>query len=138
VTPLQALTATLRGEGGLLAATVAEAPDAAPGDERAFILEAIREGYLQHYGTGRVVRPEDPDLALLAGDRLYALGLERLAALGDLAAVVELADIISLSAQAHAEDDPERAAAVWEAGATALRQGPTPDHEAAKRRWRGA
>jgi hypothetical protein len=52
--------------------------------------------------------------------------------------VAELADIISLSAQAHAEDDPARAAAVWEAGAVALREGPTPDHEAAKRRWRGA
>jgi hypothetical protein len=136
--PLQALAATLREDGGLLAATVTEAPDAPAGDERAFILEAIREGYLQHYGTGRVVRPEDPDLALLAGDRLYALGLERLAALGDLAAVAELADIISLSAQAHAEDDPARAAAVWEAGAAALQAGPTPDHEAAKRRWRGA
>jgi hypothetical protein len=132
------LAAALRGEGGLLAATVTDAPTGPPGDELDFIVEAIREGYLQHYGAGRVVRPEDPDLALLAGDRLYALGLERLAALGDLAAVAELADIISLSAQAHAEDDPGRAKAVWEAGAAALRAGPTPDHEAAKRRWRGA
>ncbi len=136
--PLQTLAATLRAEGGLLAATVAEPPDAPPGDAYALILEAIREGYLEHYGSGRVVRPDDPDLALLAGDRLYALGLERLAALGDLAAVAELADVISLSAQAHAEGDPARAAAVWEAGAAALREGPTPDHEAAKRRWRGA
>jgi hypothetical protein len=135
---LAELAATLRAEGGLLAATVGDPPDAAPGDAYDFILEAIREGYLEHYGTGRVVRPEDPDLALLAGDRLYALGLERLAALGDLAAVAELADIISLSAQAHAEGDPKRAAAVWKAGATALREGPTPDHEAAKRRWRDA
>ena len=38
----------------------------------------------------------DPDLALLAGDRLYALGLERLVALGDLEAVRELADVIAL------------------------------------------
>jgi hypothetical protein len=29
----------------------------------------------------------DPDLALLAGDYLYALGLERLAALADLEAI---------------------------------------------------
>ena len=34
--------------------------------------------------TARVVRGAEPDLALLAGDYLYALGLERLAALGDL------------------------------------------------------
>jgi hypothetical protein len=135
--PLQALAATLRGDGGLLAATVVEPPDGPPGDERELIVEAIREGYLEHYGAGRVVRPDDPDLALLAGDRLYALGLERLAALGDLAAVAELADIISLAAQAHAEGDPARAEAVWAAGARALREGPTPDHEAAKRAWRG-
>ena len=69
----------------------------------ALLVEAIREGYLLHYAAGRVVRPEDPDLSLLAGDRLYALGLARLAELGDLEAVGELADVISLAAQAHAE-----------------------------------
>ena len=30
---------------------------------------------------------DDPDLALLAGDRLYALGLQKLAAAGDLEAI---------------------------------------------------
>ncbi len=45
----------------------------------------------------------DDDLALLAGDYLYARGLERLAALGDLEAVRELSDLISLVAQLHAE-----------------------------------
>ena len=104
----------------------------------ALLVEAIREGYLQHYGEGRVVRTADPDLALLAGDRLYALGLARLAELGDLDAVAELADVISLCAQAHAEGDPERAAAVWEAGAAAVGRGTTHDHEAAKAAWRGA
>jgi len=44
---------------------------------------------------------------LLAGDHLYALGLARLAALGDLDAVAELADVISLSAQAHASGGPQ-------------------------------
>ena len=81
-------------------------------------------GLPPHYATGRVVRPEDPDLSLLAGDRLYALGLARLAELGDLAAVDELADVISLAAQAHAEGDPARAAAVWEAGARVVGDGP--------------
>jgi hypothetical protein len=125
VTVLEELAAVLREEGGLLADTVADgaAPalhgDAA-GARYALIVEAIREGYLQHYGEGRVVRPADPDLALLAGDRLYALGLARLAELGDLAAVARLADLISLSAQAHAERDPARAEAAWLAGAAAL------------------
>jgi len=141
---LERLAAELREEGGLLAEAVV-APDGAPephgaaaGEPYTLIVEAIREGYLEHYATGRVVRPADPDLALLAGDRLYALGLERLAALGDLDAVAELADVISLCAQAHAEADPERARAVWDAGAAAVASGPAADHEAAKRRWRRA
>jgi hypothetical protein len=60
-----------------------------------------------------VVRTDDADLALLAGDRLYALGLARLAELGDLDAVVVLADLISASAQAHAEESPDAARAAW-------------------------
>jgi hypothetical protein len=140
---LSDLAATLRGEGGLLAAEVEDTDAPTPlgdvaGADHALLVEAIREGYLQHYGEGRVVRTEDRDLALLAGDRLYALGLERLAALGDLDAVIELADVISLCAQSHAEGDPQRAAAVWEAGAAAVGRGSGPDHEAAKAAWRGA
>jgi hypothetical protein len=145
---LDHLAETLREEGGLLAAVVV-APHGAPaphgeraaagkGDEYALLVEAVREGYLLHYDAGRVLRAGDPDLALLAGDRLYALGLARLAALGDLDAVAELADVISLCAQAHAEGDPARAEAVWEAGAAAVGNGPAADHDAAKERWRGA
>ena len=131
------LAAELRAAGGLLAAAVRDVDGAGQTDEYALLLEAIREGYEQHYGEGRVLRTDDPDLALLAGDRLYALGLARLAALGDLDAVSELADVISLAAQAHAEADPARAEAVWAAGATAVREGPSADHEAAKAAWRG-
>jgi hypothetical protein len=147
MTALARLAEALREEGGLLASTVVEAgrvPEphgdrvAAKGEAYPLLVEAIREGYLQHYACGRVVRPEDPDLALLAGDRLYALGLERLAAIGDLGAVAELADVIALCAQAHAEGDPARADAVWDAGAAAVAGGPARDHQAAKLRWRGA
>ena len=118
---------------GTLGAAAAAGPRAA-GHEHAYALlvEAIFEGYLQHYGAGRVVRPEDPDLALLAGDRLFALGLARLAELGDVAAIGELADVISLSAQAHAEGDAERAEAVWAAGVAAVAHGGGPQLEAAK------
>jgi hypothetical protein len=144
---LHQLVAALKEEGGLLANTVREdgrEPHAhgdavaARGESYPLLVEAIREGYLLHYAAGRVVKPDDPDLALLAGDRLYALGLERLAALGDLDAVAELADVIALCAQAHAEGDPARAEAVWDAGAAAVAGGPGADHQAAKRRWRGA
>ena len=48
--------------------------------DRAFVLEAVREGYLLHYGEPRAFEGMDPDLRLLAGDALYALGLARLAA----------------------------------------------------------
>jgi hypothetical protein len=144
---LERLAEALRSEGGLLAATVSDdgaTPEphgdavAGRGEGYPLLVEAIREGYLQHYSLGRVVKPDDPDLALLAGDRLYALGLERLAAIGDLEAVAELADVIALCAQAHAEDDAARADAIWDAGAAAVAGGPAPDHQAAKRRWRGA
>jgi hypothetical protein len=152
VSTLGRLAGEVRERGGLLAHAVAPASSdgaygavAAAGaraagreDDYALLVEAIHEGYLLHYASGRVVRPEDPDLSLLAGDRLYALGLARLAELGDLAAVGELADVISLAAQAHAEGHPERAAAIWEAGVRAVGEGPPPDHEAAKAAWRGA
>ncbi len=100
--------------------------------EYELLLEMILEGSLLHYGTPRAVRVEDSDLALLLGDQLYALGLERLAQLGDLEAVAELADLISLLAQARAAGDPALAAAAWEAGVAAVGAGQTPEHEAAK------
>jgi hypothetical protein len=93
--------------------------------EYELLLEMILEGARLHYGRPHVVRPEDPDLALLLGDQLYALGLSRLAAMGDLEATAELADVISLGAQAHARSDPELADAVWEAGAMAIGWGET-------------
>jgi hypothetical protein len=125
VSALQALAATVRSSGGLLADTVTDPTQEASlgalaGPEYAELVEAIYEGYLQHYGDGRVLRPRDPDLALLAGDRLYALGLARLAELEDLDAVEILAGVISRAAQAHAEGDPEAAQAAWEAGARAV------------------
>ena len=99
----------LREEGGLLAETLTG--DDADGR---FAVEAIREGWRLHSdGRGAVLAPDDPDLALLGGDRLYALGLERLAADGDLPAIAALADVISVCAQSHAEDAPELATAAW-------------------------
>jgi hypothetical protein len=97
------------------------------------LIEAIYEGYLLHYGTPRVARPPDRDLGLLAGDRLYALGLTRLVALGDVAAVAELADTITLSALAQGDGaPPELADAIWTAGARALGWGSSAAHRRAK------
>src|SRR6185503_7370002 len=36
-------------------------------EDVAFVVEAIREGYLLHYATGRLLRDDDRDLVLLAG-----------------------------------------------------------------------
>jgi hypothetical protein len=55
----------------------------------------------------------DEDLALLAGDSLYALGLARLAERADLEAVAMLADLITECAKAHAEGDPDAALNLW-------------------------
>ena len=118
MTVLDDLATELRAEGGLVAAALRDAPEGEPlahGEraEVALLLEAIREGYELHYGRSRLIATDDADLALLAGDRLYALGLERLAALGDLDAVRTLADLISQSARLHAEGRPEEADAHW-------------------------
>jgi hypothetical protein len=88
---------------------------------RAFTAEAVYEGFLMHYREPRRFSAEmDADLRLLAGDSLYAIGLERLAEHGDLTAVAELADLISACAQAQAEGRPHDAAARWEASIQAL------------------
>jgi hypothetical protein len=119
---------------GSLAAAGPRAAEA-PG-EYLLLVEAIREGYLLHYETPRLIEGADGDLRLLAGDYLYALGLEKLAARGDLDAVRELADLISLSAQVHAEngDGPAggRSAALWLAAAVTVGAGPTDEHQQAK------
>lgn len=97
---------------GLLAAAGPRAA-AAPG-AYALVVEAVREGYLLHYGEPRLLAGHDPDLALLAGDYLYALGLDRLAALGDSAAVTVLSDLISRCAQLHAEGHADAVPQLWQ------------------------
>jgi hypothetical protein len=146
------LRQALRDHGGTLAASLLTEPDpdgtdrrpgppqlAAAGPRAAghraeyeLLLEMILEGTLLHYGSARVLRDDDRDLSLLLGDQLYALGLSRLAELGDLEAVAELADVISLLAAAQAAGDEPLGDAIWQAGAAAIGWGSNPEHEAAK------
>jgi len=128
---LRALAAQLRDEDTPISAHVVEpaAPPelgmlaadgpraAAAPAEYAFVVEAVREGYLLHYGEPRLLAGHDADLALLAGDYLYALGLDRLAALGDTAAVEVLSDLISRCAQLHAEGREAEVAELWPSAA---------------------
>ena len=68
-------------------------------------LETIYEGYLVHYGRSRLFSPADGDVALLLGDYLYAHGLVRIAATGDLDAVATLAELISTCAALRADGE---------------------------------
>ncbi len=122
------LAGALRAEGGLLEGALRDGVP--PSDEPllagvpdgpyALALAAVREGYLLHYAAGRVLDGADADLALLAGDRLYALALAELARLGDLDAVAALAGLISTCARAHAEGEPAHAAAAWDDATAAI------------------
>ena len=72
-------------------------------EDHALGVETIYEGYLVHYGRPRLFAPTDEEAALLLGDYLYAHGLVRIAETGDVAAVADLAELISLCAQARAD-----------------------------------
>jgi hypothetical protein len=156
---LSAIAAAIRAEGGLLADIVHDpTPDvdrtlqaavdatsraAVVGPDLALAAEATREAELLHHAPerARVLRTDDRDLALLAGDRLYALGLERLAGGGWTGEVAILADIVALVARIHADaawaigpatpgvvasgtgapdDAAARTAPLWQAAAQAL------------------
>lgn len=111
------LAARLRDEETPISTHVVEpepAPDTGLAEEYELVVEAVREGYLLHYGEPRLLAGHDDDLALLAGDYLYALGIERLAALGDAASVRILADLIATSAQLHTEGKENEVPTVWE------------------------
>jgi hypothetical protein len=85
-------------------------------------IETIYEGYLVHYGHPRLFTADDRDVALLLGDYLYAHGLVRVAESGDVAAVDDLAHLISLCAQCRADGRPGDGQA-WAATAAALGEG---------------
>jgi hypothetical protein len=103
--------------GLLTAAGPAAAADPA---EYALVVEAVREGYLLHYGEPRLLTGQDADLALLAGDYLYALGLDRLATLGDDRAVALLSDLISNCARLHAEGRAASVPPLWDEAARSI------------------
>jgi hypothetical protein len=90
----------------------AEAREAVPvfsplNEERyALGLESIYEGYLLHYGQPRLFDPPDRDTTVLLGDYLYAHGLVRIAELGDVSVVGDLAELLSVCAHLRAERSP--------------------------------
>jgi hypothetical protein len=129
VNALQALADHLRAEDTPIAPHVVEPAEPsqlgelAGGGEYALVVEAVREGYLLHYEEPRLLSGHDSDLALLAGDYLYALGLDRLAALGDTAAVAVLSDLISECARLQAEGETEPIENLWRRAAEKIGSG---------------
>src|SRR5665648_97714 len=70
-------------------------------------LEYIFEGFLLHYGRNRLLKPDENNFYLLAGDYMFAQGLSAIAGLEDLACVRELAELIRLCSFIHGENrDP--------------------------------
>lgn len=143
----------VRAEGGLLADAVDPMawPEVLPGPTRPgqfaaagpraganppeyqLVVDLIHEGHMLHGGgPGWVVATADHDLALLLGDQLYAVGLTRLARLGDIEAITELADVIALCAQARVAEWGDLALAAWDAGPVAVGWGGSPELAAAK------
>jgi hypothetical protein len=93
------------------------------GDARYAVgVETIYEGYLLHYGRPRLFEPRDADTRLLLGDYLYAHGLVRIAALGNVLAVGDLAELISICAQLRADGEGDDGPA-WAATAAVLGRG---------------
>jgi hypothetical protein len=99
-------------------------------------LETIYEGYLVHYGAPRLFAPPDQDTALLLGDYLYAHGLLRISSAGEVAAVADLSELISLCGQLRAAnargDGP-----LWAATAAVLGAGSQLDEPRAALRLHG-
>jgi hypothetical protein len=119
---LTSLGEDLAAEGTPISPLVVE-----PGDAEYFgtgahagVVETVREGYLLHYAAPRLLAGQDDDLALLAGDYLYALGIRSLATSGDCAAVLRLADLISDCAAAHAEGLDTEPPTLWDQAAAAM------------------
>ena len=101
-----------RGGGGRGAGARGARGAPSPGPERfagaledraaQFVLEAVYEGYLLHYGTRARSPAWTPTCGCWPATPSTRSASPRLAASGDVAAVAELSDLISLSAQAQA------------------------------------
>jgi len=120
------LAEQLRGEGTPISPHVVD-PELGAEGYGSPVLDAVREGYLLHYGEPRLLAGHDEDLAVLAGDYLYALGIERLAASGDCAAVLELAELIGACAQRHVEGREDEVPGLWRSAAVAIRDDTAPN-----------
>lgn len=94
-------------------------------------VEAVREGFLCHHESSRLLELEDRDLALLVGDLLYSVGLRELALAGDPEPVAILADLIRLVSERTADGRLPASRGLWLGQAAALALGSDQRHHAA-------
>jgi hypothetical protein len=128
--PPLAVVAERPASGPVFAELVAAGPRTARApDSYAFVVEAVREGYLCHYETSRILDRPDPDLALLAGDLFYALGIRALADLEDVESVRMLSDLIRVSAELRSGNLRDAAESIWIATIVALSCGSDAEYE---------
>jgi hypothetical protein len=83
-------------------------------------VEMIREGYMLHNGHSELFGQDDPDLALLTGDYLYAAGLVEICATGDAAAVRTLARLIAECSARRGDRDPQSDEPLWDEAVASL------------------
>jgi hypothetical protein len=100
----------------------ADAPPPVAGRDRAIGVEAIREGWLLHRNSSRIVRGASPDLALLVGDWCYAAGLCTIADHGSLDDVARLATLVA-DVSARADQAVDELEPYWQRTLEAMRNG---------------
>lgn len=105
--------------------------------EYAFVVEAVREGYLCHYDRSRILDRPDADLALLAGDLFYAIGISGLSTLDDLESTGILSDLIRVAAELQAAGRADLAESLWLGQILALACGKDEVQQAAVRALEG-
>lgn len=128
--PLVTRTPNGPAEPAIFGELVAEGPRTAGNSSGyAFVVEAIREGYLCHYGSSRILDQPDADLALLAGDLFYAIGIRSLAELDDLESTGILSDLIRVAAELQAGGRADLAEQLWISQIVALACGKSAEQE---------
>ena len=154
---LQSLHAALAAQGGPVAEALREPPAVGPRrsparprspararaprarrGEYELLIEMILEGSRLHYGEPALVAPADPDLRLLLGDQLYALGLNAWPSSATSRRWPSSRTSSRSSPRPTPRATPARVEAIWAAGARAIGWGADGAHEAVKAGFRAS
>lgn len=108
---------------------LAAGPADGSGEGRLPAIEYTCEGYLLHHGRSRLLEPMPGELALLAGDYMYARSLNHLTGRGDLAGIRLLSRLIGFCSLVHCEGlAPGLVNAAWAVTTLKLARGDDADN----------